>query len=327
MLKIPTGIESSYKAFLEKNGVALKYRHHYLKWLRYYLDFCRKYQFDSVSTDSVEPFIQKLTQKRQTDQQRQQARQAVRFFLQNERKKQQWLIGEKPVLKPAYRRETPILESAEPAARRYPLTSAGSGTSMSEKPELKHAGADWREIYHALETAIKVRHYSSKTLKAYRNWTRQFQNFTKSKDQRMISVDDVKAFLSFLAVRREISASSQNQAFNALLFLFRHVLGKDFGKVEGVVRAKRKPYIPVVLSREEIDRIIGFLQYPYDLIAKLLYGCGLRLSECLSLRVSNFNFDAGILTVHDGKGQKDRTVPLPVSVVQNCKGVKSPFDL
>jgi len=150
---------------------------------------------------------------------------------------------------------------------------------MSEKPELKHAGADWREIYHALETAIKVRHYSSKTLKAYRNWTRQFQNFTKSKDQRMISVDDVKAFLSFLAVRREISASSQNQAFNALLFLFRHVLGKDFGKVEGIVRAKRKPYIPVVLSREEIDRIIGFLQYPYDLIARLLYGCGLRLSE------------------------------------------------
>jgi len=150
---------------------------------------------------------------------------------------------------------------------------------MSEKPELKHAGADWREIYHALETAIKVRHYSSKTLKAYRNWTRQFQNFTKSKDQRMISVDDVKAFLSFLAVRREISASSQNQAFNALLFLFRHVLGKDFGKVEGVVRAKRKPYIPVVLSREEIDRIIGFLQYPYDLIARLLYGCGLRLSD------------------------------------------------
>ncbi|MBW2168464.1 MAG: hypothetical protein JRG69_04230 [Deltaproteobacteria bacterium] len=63
MLKIPTGIESSYKAFLEKNGVALKYRHHYLKWLRYYLDFCRKYQFESVSTDSVEPFIQKLTQK------------------------------------------------------------------------------------------------------------------------------------------------------------------------------------------------------------------------------------------------------------------------
>ena len=74
-----------------------------------------------------------------------------------------------------------------------------------------------------------------------------------------------------------------------------------------------------MLSREEIDTIVGFLKYPYNLIAKLLYGCGLRLSECLSLRVSNFNFDTGILTVHDGKGQKDRTVPLPVSLVPELR--------
>ena len=137
----------------------------------------------------------------------------------------------------------------------------------------------------------------------------------KSKDPRLVSIDDVKAFLTWLAVDQGVSASSQNQAFNALLFLFRNVFGKEFGKVDGIVRAKRKPYIPVVLSREEVDQVIGFMRYPHNLIISLMYGCGLRISECLSLRVHNFNFDMRILTIHNGKGQKDRTVPIPEALM------------
>jgi site-specific recombinase XerD len=105
----------------------------------------------------------------------------------------------------------------------------------------------------------------------------------------LLSVDAVKQFLTDLAVKRKVAASTQNQAFNALLFFFRHVLKKEFGKVDGVMRAKRKPYIPVVLSREEIDAILSRLTSPYDLLVKLLYGCGLRLFECLYLRV-HFNW-------------------------------------
>ena len=135
----------------------------------------------------------------------------------------------------------------------------------------------------------------------------------------MLSASDVKDFLTFLAVKRKVSASSQNQAFNALLFLFRHVLKKEFGEIKDVPRAKRKPYIPVVLSRDEIDRIISNLTSPFDLIVNLLYGCGLRLFECMSLRVGCFNFDTGILTVHDGKGKKDRTVPLPETLIPELK--------
>ena len=140
-------------------------------------------------------------------------------------------------------------------------------------------------------------------------------------------MDDVKTFLSFLAVHKNISASSQNQAFNALLFLFRHVLEREFGKVEGVVRAKRRRTIPVVLSREEVDRIVARLDARYVLVAKLLFGCGLRLFECLKLRVQDLNFAMRVLTVHDGKGQKDRTVPLLETLVselqtqlRNCWG-------
>ena len=148
---------------------------------------------------------------------------------------------------------------------------------------------------------------------------RQFQSFTKSKDYSLLSQQDVVDFLSFLAVKQQVSASTQNQAFNALLFLFKQVLKKEFGEIKGVAGAKRKPYIPVVLSREEIDLIFDHLEDPVNLIAKVLYGCGLRLFECLNLRVHNFNFDAGILTIHDGKGKKDRTVPIPQTIVPALK--------
>lgn len=166
----------------------------------------------------------------------------------------------------------------------------------------------------SIKNEIELRHYSKKTLKAYTLWAEKLRYFTKSKLPESLTPEDVKAFLTFLAVKKKVSASSQNQAFNALLFFFRHVLKKEFRKIEGVVRAKRKPYIPVVLSREEIDRILQNLQYPFDLVVKLLYGCGLRLSECLKLRIHNFNFDHHVLTIHDGKGKKDRTVPLPESI-------------
>jgi len=164
-----------------------------------------------------------------------------------------------------------------------------------------------------------VRHYSNKTLKSYGTWIKQFRYFAHPKDPDLLTPDDVKAFLTDLAVEKNVSASSQNQAFNALLFFFRHVLNREFGKIDGVVRAKQKLNIPVVLSKDEVNCVIRELQYPFNLIVKLLYGCGLRSFECLKLRVNNFNFDDRILTVHDGKGKKDRTVPLPKTIISELK--------
>ncbi len=180
-------------------------------------------------------------------------------------------------------------------------------------------GASWVAQFTRLVEEIQVRHYSPKTLKTYRLWLRQFQAFTRSKPPESLSAADVKEFLTWLAVKKEVAASTQNQAFNALLFFYRHVLQKEFGKVDGVVRAKRRPYIPVVLSREEIEEILSHLAPPFDLVVKLLYGCGLRLFECLNLRVQCLNFDAGKITIHDGKGKKDRTVPLPTTLLAELK--------
>jgi integron integrase len=276
------------------------------------LDYCNKYRFYSLSPSSLPNFLNKLKEKKQTGVQQKQAYEAINLFYE--------LVGQQPNIKN-------VLASIE--QQKHEIKDIGSNLkpeihandpfqkqnsfahSTKQESNKGETNCNWQNIFLGLSNEIKVRHYSPKTLKSYMIWVRKFQYFTKSKNPKALSASDVKEFLTFLAVKQKVSASSQNQAFNSLLFIFRNILKKDFGKIDGVVRAKRKRYIPVVLSREEIDNIIKRLPHPYSLMTKLLYGCGLRLFECLNLRVNNFNFDAGVLTVHDGKGKKDRTLPLP----------------
>ena len=228
------------------------------KWLRYYLDFCDKYRNDPRDPGSLPDFINKLRERNQPKPYQKQAYHSVLIYYEMLGIRPGWL--EKKAL------AIPVQE---------PITSYESGRESLHDL--------WQPAYQKLSNEIKVRHYSPKTYKAYSNWVRKFQQFLKVKPPDALEVEDVKAFLTYLAVEQKVSASSQNQAFNALLFFFRHILKKEFGKVEGVVRAKRKPYIPVVLSRSEIDMIIGKLRYPYDLVVKLLYGCGLRLGEYMNI--------------------------------------------
>jgi integrase len=139
----------------------------------------------------------------------------------------------------------------------------------------------WQKAISEMTAVIKTKHYSVKTLKSYGYWVWKFQSYRKDTDPALLGSEDVKTFLTWLAVSCNVSASSQNQAFNAILFFFRHVLKKDFGEIRDVVRAKRKPYIPVVLSRDEVATVIKYLYPPYNLIVKTMYSCGLRLFECI----------------------------------------------
>ncbi|MFZ2955878.1 MAG: phage integrase N-terminal SAM-like domain-containing protein, partial [Candidatus Ozemobacteraceae bacterium] len=327
-----------------------------MKWLRYYLDFCEKYQFPHAERISLDEFLEKLREKKQTPAQQEQATLAISFFFELiSQKINQEAKADLAMAKTATYGEKSKNESASfPESRDPPRNDTSSmafsgdtpscGTKSEKKSTMKkeeifplsslagkenpsvpvvlvpkyksessnpEKGTSWESQYSKLGSEIQVRHYSPKTAKVYKFWIRKFQTFTQSKAPELLSIGDVKEFLTFLAVKEQVAASTQNQAFNALLFFFRHVLDKEFGKVDGVIRAKQKPHIPVVLSREEIEAILPHLSTPYDLVVKLLYGCGLRLFECLQLRVQCFNFDAGNLTVRDGKGKKDRTVPLP----------------
>ena len=296
MLKIPPAVMQKFDRLLINSDVRPGEYPACRKWLRFYLDFCKKYQHGYADQASLPLFIEKLKSKQQTDLQQNQAKKAVMLYYSG-------------------------LEKKEPARKPEPDPPA-AGLEVREDMQAFVSGkriSPWDRSMEVLENEIRVRHYSKKTLKAYSLWAEKLKYFVSGKPPGELDAEDVKGFLTFLAVKKRVSASSQNQAFNALLFYFRHVLKREFGKVEGVVRPKRKPYIPVVLSREEIDRVIDNLYYPYSLIVKLLYGCGLRLSECMKLRVHNFNFDHGLLTVHDGKGKKDRTVPLPKVLMSDLK--------
>ena len=319
MRKIPPALNEQFKAFLLKKKIPQKFHYHYLKWLRYYLDFCQKYRFRESSSQSLPNFIGKLKERGQSDALQKQANEAIHIYYELIRSEPGNHTSESAKHPPKPDGVSEAQNSYQAASSQSKLQIDISKPDSSQNNPAQGGKGDWRAAYKMLSNEIKVRHYSPKTLKSYSHWARQLQYFTKSKDTVLLSTDDVKDFLTSLAIEKKVSASSQNLAFNALLFFYRHVLNKEFGKIDGVVRAKRRPYIPVVLSREEIDVIIGNLRYPYDLVVKLLYGCGLRLTECLNLRIQSFNFDFSILTVHDGKGKKDRTVPLPQVIMPDIK--------
>ncbi|MBI5596271.1 MAG: integron integrase [Elusimicrobia bacterium] len=167
-----------------------------------------------------------------------------------------------------------------------------------------------------LRTALRLKHYSRKTEDAYVGWARRFLAAEGEARLPDMGPEEVGRFLSRLAEEDGVSASTQNQALNALLFLFREVVGKDIGLLEGVVRAKRPRRLPVVLSREEVVAIVSKLDGTPRLMSMLLYGAGLRLMECCTLRVKDIDFDQRQVVIRGGKGDKDRYTMLPTAVVE-----------
>jgi integron integrase len=304
MIDFPKTLLPQYLKLLEKRGVSAANFAECIKWSRYFLDYCTKYPVPGSQAEQVRLFVEKLKSKGQSDRQCQQAAYAVSAFF--EVQKQDALL-QHPNDSVNQKLDTVSVPSSGPPAlaRRYASQYSDAGyQEKSDSPE-------WDAVLADMAAEIKVRHYSRKTLKTYANWSRQFQKFLKNKSPMELAGDDVKAYLTYLAVKCQVAASTQNQAFNSLLFFYRHGLKREFGELRDVPRAKKSLYIPTVLSRNEIDAILANLSYPFDLVVKLLFGCGLRQFECLQLRVRDFNFDAGKLTIH-GKGKKDRTVPIPV---------------
>lgn len=153
--------------------------------------------------------------------------------------------------------------------------------------------------------------FSLRTEQAYTSWTKRYVRFHGTRHPRELGEADVRAFLTYLAVERNVAASTQNQALNALVFLYRRVLNLDLGAFEDFERAKRPRRLPTVLSREQVRKLLSQMHGPNRLVASLLYGAGLRLTEALRLRVKSLDFEQGRIVVRDGKGRKDRLTILP----------------
>jgi integron integrase len=176
--------------------------------------------------------------------------------------------------------------------------------------------ADRVKLLDRVRAAVRMRHYSIRTEEAYAGWIRRFVLFHGKRHPDEMGEAEINAFISDLATRGRVASSTQTQALSALLFLYRQVLGRPVESLGDVVRARRPERLPVVLTREEVKAVLARLDGSPRLVATLLYGTGLRLMECLRLRVKDVDFALNQILVRDGKGMKDRLTMLPVALRQ-----------
>ncbi|MCG3150421.1 MAG: Tyrosine recombinase XerC [Verrucomicrobiae bacterium] len=177
-------------------------------------------------------------------------------------------------------------------------------TASPQKPKLLD------QVRHT----CRLKHYSIRTEQAYVHWAKKFILFHHKRHPLTMGKPEVEAFLTHLAVDQSCSASTQNQAFNALLFLYREVLRTDFGQLEDVTRAQRRKRLPVVMTRTEVQRVLAVMTGTTQLMAKLLYGTGMRLMECVRLRVKDVDFEKRLITLRETKSPRDRMTMLPDSL-------------
>lgn len=189
----------------------------------------------------------------------------------------------------------------------------GGGSSVIRDPAIYNPSKT--KLLPTVRRAIRARHFSFRTEESYVNWIRRFILFHDKKHPLLMGPDEVREYVTYLAVTRKVSASTQNQALCALIFLYKNVLGRELGFVEDIVRAQRPKRLPVVLSREEVRAVLDELSGVRKTIVALLYGSGLRISECLQLRIKDIDFERRQLTVRAGKGDKDRVTVLPKALV------------
>lgn len=179
-----------------------------------------------------------------------------------------------------------------------------------------------KKLLDQLRETLRLKHYSYRTEQAYVDWVRRFIFFHNPGLRRgevkhhplEMGAPEIQAFLAYLARERQVSASTQNQALSALLFFYRQVLHKDIEPIL-LSTAKRPEHLPTVLTRDEVLRLLDHLEGTHKLMAQLLYGSGLRLMECVRLRIKDIDLDYQAITVRDGKGEKDRIVPMPKTII------------
>jgi len=221
------------------------------------------------------------------------------------------------------------LRTGRPLGLAIPATCIESGTPISAQCLLSAGGTDLAsstcvngkppKLLDRVRHLIRARHYSPRTEEAYVHWIRRYILFHRKRHPSEMGAAEISRFLTWLAVERHVSASTQNQALSALLFLYKDVLGIDIGPLGDVPRARLPVRVPVVLSREEVDRLLQQLTGTLWIIVVILYGAGLRITDCLSLRVKDIDFDRQQIVVRRGKGRKDVRTMLPVAVRDRLK--------
>ncbi len=216
--------------------------------------------------------------------------------------------------------------SAQTLSERHPTIARQAASSVAfpsargsrlEGATLESLRALFPDLIKRLITEIRRRGYSIRTEQAYEQWACRYIGFHGGRDPRECTGADIVRFLEYLAVERTVAVNTQNQALNALVFFYAQALGTELGELEGFARAQRPRRLPVVLTRDEVRNLVGAVRGTHHLMVRLLYGTGIRLMECIRLRIKDIDFGYQQITVRSGKGGKDRVVPLPSAIVDD----------
>ena len=300
-----------YFEVLEELGVEEPRRPFYAHWVRQFFNRQpeRKPRRE-LGRVEIEAFIQALAAEAGVaDWQVLQARDALEVYYEQFRG-----IALEPALKKGNR--TQKGSRREKSADRIPAPRMLDQPSTFPKPKKRRTGrqVDWGKLEEAAREALRVEHYALTTEKAYLHWIRRFIHYHNETRPSLMGGAEIHQFLSHLAINDRVAASTQNQALNAIVFLYRKVVKKEPGDFKDFPRARRPKRLPTVISRQEVQALFSCMDGAEGLLAKLLYGTGMRVSEGLRLRVQDLAFDRNEITVRAGKGDKDRRVPFPVSL-------------
>ena len=255
---------------------------HYLKWMRMYIAFSKN---DRSMPDSQAEFLVFLGMR-----------------------KEPWQVKQ--------------AERAVTIYQAFMRKSSDEGNSQQRHARMPLQNIACERVIRKMQSELRFQNKSMQTERSYLYWVKDFYRHAASAGSARLNAfnqDTLKAYLTYLAIERSVAVSTQKQAFNAILFLFRRVLDIPVENLHDVVRSSKPRSLPVVLSRKEVDKILRRLNHPYDLMAQIIYGGGLRLSECLKLRIKDIDFQNTILTVRSGKGDKDRRTLLPGKSIADLK--------
>ena len=210
------------------------------------------------------------------------------------------------------------VNQARKAIRYY--ISFSNDYESGNKPHISSGNLDsWESVIIRTREELRLQHKSYQTEKAYLSWLNRFRLFTGSKNISNLDGKDVRKYLIYLVLHRQVSFSTQKQAFNALLFVYRYVLHEEIGTLDDVPVSRLPRKLPVVLKSDEVSGIFQYMSGVQKLMAMLIYGAGLRLIECLTLRIKDIDFKNCIITVRSGKGRKDRRTILPGNLIDSLE--------
>ncbi|MFZ4597314.1 MAG: integron integrase [Terrimicrobiaceae bacterium] len=298
---------------LKERGVEPRFQEYYRAWLLGFFSFIRPRKFDASSADDVRGFLEKLAREGKKEWQMRQAEEGLKVFFQ-EVEPLKWARDWASFLDELGGGPTgwkSRLDSLDPADVGRGPTEGRVSREFAGREDTGEVPPRYESFLEEVTEALRVARYAYRTEQSYLEWVRRFLIFTQPKSRDEIRWWQAKEYLDYLTLKRRVSSSTQNQALSALQFLFRGVLKRGGGGLEDVRRAAQTQHLPTVLSREEVSDLLELMEGQGKLMAELMYGSGLRVMECVRLRVKDVDFGNRYIVVRSGKGAKDRRVPLP----------------